>query len=80
MGTEQPLLGSANVLFDLCTCTVRFCWIVLSVPSSAPLGCEIALSSGTSCRSGMGVRIATPDSVYEMSAFSYCAQGDFPCV
>lgn len=32
-----------------------------------------------SCRSRVGVRIATPESVYEMSAFSCRAQGDFPC-
>lgn len=80
MGTDQPVPGSPSILLDLHTCTVWFYYIVLSVPSSAHLGCEIALSSGTSCRSRMGVRIATPDSMYEMSAFSYRTQGDFPCL
>lgn len=80
MGTEQPVPGSPNILFHLCTCAVWFCCTVLSVPSSTYLGSEIALSLGTSCRSRTGVRIATPDRAYEMSAFSYHAQGDFACV
>lgn len=50
------------------------------VPSRTPLGRGVALSSRTSCRSRRGVRIATAHSTYEMSASSYCVQGDLRCL
>lgn len=59
-----------DISFALCTCAVCFCWIVSSAPSSAHLSCEIALSSGTSCRSRVSVRVPTPDSMEEMSGFA----------